>query len=128
MASSSSFSSFSLSRRKLEKLELEAKVQQAGTLDGLRLQKERLAIELEIAELKARRKAIQNPSGAESKLTPDQQRRLRRLEVEDKLRELDRLEEEAMTKARSEEERVRIQNMYIDKRDDLHEELSKYLV
>jgi len=117
-----------LLRLALEKRELEARAQQAETLDGLRLQKERLTFEVEIAELKAKKKSIQNPSGTDSKLTADQQRRLNRLEIEEKLRELDYLEEEAIRKARSEEERVRIQNMYVDRRDDLHEQLSKYLV
>jgi hypothetical protein len=117
-----------LLRLALEKRELEAKAQLAETLDGLRLQKERLAVEVEIAELKAKRKAIQKPGGTDSKLTPDQQRRLKRLEIEDKLRELDRLEAEAISKARNDEERARIENMYVDKRDELHEQLSKYLV
>jgi hypothetical protein len=117
-----------LLRLALEKRELEAKAQQAETLDGLRLQKERLTLEVEIADLKTKKKTIQKPSVSEPKLTPDQQRRLKRLEIEDKLRELDHLEEQAIQNARSEGERVRIQNMYVDKRDELHEQLSKYLI
>jgi len=68
------------------------------------------------------------PADTQPKLTPDQQRRLKRMEIEDKLRELDRLEEEALKNARGEHDRVRIQNMYADKREELREQLAKNLI
>ena len=61
-------------------------------------------------------------------LTPQQQRRLRRLEIEDQLRELDQLEAEALQNARGEADRKRIANMYADKREELREQLAKNLI
>ena len=64
----------------------------------------------------------------EPKLSPEQQRRLKRMEIEDQLRELDRREAEALKTSRDEHDRKRIQNMYEDKRENLHEQLANYLV
>jgi hypothetical protein len=69
------------------------------------------------------------PADNQPKLTADQQRRLKRMEIEDKLRELDRLEQAALQAARDDDDdRLRIQNMYSDRREELREQLSKYLV
>ena len=68
------------------------------------------------------------PEKTEPKLTPEQQRRLRRMEIEDKLRELDRLEEDALQQARTDEDRARIENMYSDKRDELRDQLARNLI
>jgi hypothetical protein len=116
-----------LLRLELERREIKTKLEQTEALDGLQLQKERLTKELEVAELRAKKKAIQNPP-ADSKLTADQQRRLKRLEIEDKLRELDRLEDGAVSSARTAEDRVRVQNMHTEKREELREQLTRYLV
>jgi hypothetical protein len=64
----------------------------------------------------------------EPKLTPDQQRRLKRMEIEDKLRELDRLENEALKNARGDADQRRIENMYSDKREELREQLARNLI
>jgi len=64
----------------------------------------------------------------QSKLTAEQQRRLKRMEIEDKLRELDHLEEEALKYARGEDDRMRIENMYADKREELREQLARNLI
>ncbi len=68
------------------------------------------------------------PKDTGPKLTPEQQRRLKRMEIEDKLKELDHLEAEALKTARSEGDRKRIENMYGDKRELLREKLSENLV
>lgn len=120
-----------LLRLGLERRDLEAKHQQAEELDGLRLEKDRLAIEVEIAELRAKMQAIETPTPPppiENRLSPEQQRRIRRMEIEDKLRELDRLEADAVKASKNDEDRLRIENMYTDKRQELHEQLSKFLV
>jgi hypothetical protein len=64
----------------------------------------------------------------EPKFTPDQQRRLKRMEIEDKLRELDRMEEEALKNGRGDLDRMRAQNMYADKREELREQLARHLI
>jgi hypothetical protein len=103
---------------------LKAEVQ----LRALRKQRDELQLKKEIAQLQQEIKTVDRPPPTEGRLTPEQQRKLKRAEIEDKLRELNRLEEEALKNARSEEERVRIQNMHADKREELREQLSKYLV
>ena len=118
-----------LLRLELEKRDLEIKREQVDALQGLHLDKQRLSLELEIEELKAKKKALnRRPRAEEPKLSAEQQRRVRRLEVEDKIRELDRLEEVAIKAARSDEDRMRIKNMHADKREELTQQLSKYLV
>jgi hypothetical protein len=117
-----------LLRLDLERHELEVKNQHTDALEKLRLEKECLAIKLEIEELKARKRAIAQPPQEEPNLTPEQQRRLKRIEIEDRIEQLDRQEEAALRKARDEEARVRIQNMYTDKREELRDQLSKNLV
>ena len=62
------------------------------------------------------------------KLSPEQQRRLKRMEIEDKLKELDRREEEALESARDDADHVRIENMYEEKREELREQLAKNLI
>jgi hypothetical protein len=117
-----------LLRLELERRELQAKSQHAGALEELRLEKERLAIKLEIEQFKAQKRAVTQPPQEESKLSPEQQRRLKRIEIEDRIERLDQQEEAALRKARDPEDRVRIQNMYADKREELRDQLSKNLV
>jgi hypothetical protein len=68
------------------------------------------------------------PADTQPKLTADQQRRLKRMEIEDKLRELDYLEGEALKQARGEADRKRIENMYAGKREELRDQLAKNLI
>jgi len=117
-----------LLKLQVENDELRNKRAHEGALSDLRLKKERLAAEVEIEQLKAQKRELRRPAQPASSLSPDQQRRLKRLEIEDKLRELDRLETEDLKKARNEDERLRIENMYTDKREELREQLAKHLV
>jgi hypothetical protein len=68
------------------------------------------------------------PKDTGPKLSAEQQRRLRRMEIEDKMRELDGLETEGLKGARGEADRRRIENMYADKREELREQLARSLV
>lgn len=99
-------------------------------LRELRRQRDELQLKKEIAQLQSDITTIKTPvSGPqEQRLSAEQQRRLKRMEIEDKLKDLDRLEAEAVKTARSDEDRMRVENMYADKRQELNEQLSKYLV
>jgi hypothetical protein len=89
----------------------------------LRQERERMQLEQEIDTLKQGMNAYKEP-----KLTADQQRRLKRMEIEDKIKELDRQEQEALKTARSDDDRVRLQNMFDHRREELREQLTKHLV
>ena len=120
-----------LLRLTLEQHELRGKSDELETLGKLRLQREQLAIEVEIEQLKAQKAAAGKPvpeAKPEPRLSPEQQRRLKRVEIEERIQQLDREEEGAVRNARGQEDAVRIQNMYAHKREDLREQLSKYLV
>lgn len=117
-----------LLRLELENRELLCKRDQAETLEKLRARKDRLSIELESAELRAKKRGIKNPPSPGPSFSPEQQRRLKRIDIEEKLRELDRLEQAGVKAARDEDERRRLKNIYADKREELFEQLSKYLV
>ena len=99
-------------------------------LRELRKQRDELQLKKEISQLQSDIGTISAPASvpSEPKLTPDQQRRLKRMEIEDKLKDLDRKQEDALKSARTDEDRMRLENMYADKRQELHEQLSKYLV
>jgi hypothetical protein len=111
----------------IRKEDAQSRLQSEGQLRDLRKQRDEFQLKKEIAQLQMEIKGVEKTSEAE-KTSPEQQRRLKRMEIEDKLRELDRLEAEAIKGARNEEERVRLQNMYGDKREELREQLGKYLV
>jgi hypothetical protein len=97
-------------------------------LRTLREQRDELQLQKETSQLKQDIHGIEQPQGIEPKLSPEQQRRLKRMEIEDKLAELDRLEGEACARARDDEERLRTQNMYADRREELREQLARNLV
>jgi hypothetical protein len=111
----------------LRQRQMKRDYQRTLSLHGLQLEKERLALEVEIAELRARKDGIQSRQ-PETKLSPEQQRRLKRLEIEERLEDLDRSEEAAVKKARNEEDAKRLENMYGRQREELRDELSRYLV
>ncbi|MBI3356827.1 MAG: hypothetical protein HY038_08670 [Nitrospirae bacterium] len=119
---------------RLKKLEVEGLKldhERAGLeeVEHLKREKEKLQIEVEMARLRREMEELQRRSEPEQpKLSAEQQRRLKRMEIEDRLSELDRLEAEALRIARTDPDRLRVQNMYADKRNELHEQLSKYLV
>jgi len=112
----------------IRKEDVQARLKSETQLRELRKERDELQLKKEIALLQQDIKSVDKTSEAESRTTPEQQRRLKRMEIEDKLRELDRLEADAVRTARDDEERVRLQNMYGDKREELREQLARYLV
>jgi hypothetical protein len=112
----------------IRKEDADARLKSERQLRDLRKQRDELQIKKEITQLQQDIKTVDNSAPAEPKLSQDQQRRLKRIEIEDKLRELDRLEAEALKNARDDEDRARIQNMHADKRQELQEQLARYLV
>jgi hypothetical protein len=110
------------------KEDAQAKLKSEATLRDLRKQRDELQLRKEISQLQQDIKVVENPAGSQQPtISPEQQRRLKRMETEDKLRELEKQEATAVKNARSDEERVRAQNMYADRRLELEEQLSKYL-
>lgn len=69
----------------------------------------------------------QPPKPEPPQLSPEQQRRLKRMETEDRLEDLNKEETRALQKATSDLEKRRLQNMYAAKRDQLMEQMEKYL-
>jgi hypothetical protein len=112
----------------IRKEDVQARLKSETQLRELRKQRDELQLKKEIALLQQDIKSVDKTSESESKASPEQQRRLKRMEIEDKVRELDRLEADAVKTARDEEERARLQNMYGDKREELREQLAKYLI
>ena len=65
-------------------------------------------------------KSVEKTAESESKTSPEQQRRLKRMDIEDKLRELDRLEAEAQKTARDDEDRIRpVSYTHLMRREEL---------
>jgi hypothetical protein len=114
----------------LENAQLDDTISRRGERERLLALKEQKQLEFDIAEIEDRIAKLKSPPKVEPefKLSAEQQRRLKRLEIEDKLRELDRLEDDALKSARSDEDSVRIKNMHANKREELREQLSKFLV
>ena len=115
-----------LGELEVKKLKLDGEKANIEEIERLKRELEKERLQLEMAKLRKEKEDLQG--SREPKLSSEQQRRLKRIEIEDRLRELDRLEEEALKNARSDEDRVRVQNMYADKREELREQLSRYLV
>jgi hypothetical protein len=113
-----------LLKLQVENKELKAKSEQVDAFGKLELDKQRLAIEVEIEQLKAQKNSVGRP---DLKPSAAQQRRTRRQEIEKEITELDRQEQLDVKEARSDEERVRIQNLYSERREELREERFKYL-
>jgi hypothetical protein len=114
-----------LLKLQVENKELKAKSEHVDALGKLQLDKQRLAIEVEIEQLKAQKLSVGRP---DSKPDPERQRRLKREQIEKDMKALDLQEQIDLKEARSDEERVRIQNLYVDKREPLREERLKYLL
>lgn len=82
------------------------------------------------AEHRKRLQDLTNPPAPppiEPKLTAAQQRILKKAELEQELHRLKADETDAFSKAGSEAERRRVQNMYASRRDQLTQQLEKYL-
>jgi hypothetical protein len=112
----------------IRKEDAQSRLKSETQLRELRKQRDELQLKKEIAQLQQEIKGVEKTTESESKASPEQQRRLKRMEIEDKIRELDRLEADALKSTRDDEERARLQNMYGDKREELREQLAKYLV
>lgn len=108
-----------------KRLELSAQRRQQEQLAEIRLRKDRLAIELEIATLQRQITEQRRPST--SKLTPAQEKLLKKSEIEAEIHRLRVEEARALQQETNEPERRRIQNMYATRRDRLMEQLEKYL-
>jgi hypothetical protein len=67
------------------------------------------------------------PSPPEPKLTPAQQRILKKAEIDEQLSRLKTAEAEAVAKAGDDLERRRIQNMYANRREQIYEQQEKNL-
>ena len=83
--------------------------------------------EADAQEHRQRAAALKNPPPPEPKLTPAQQRLLKKVEIEEQLARLKAEEAEAVAKTGSEPERRRIGNMYDTRRNKLMQDLEKYL-
>lgn len=105
--------------------EIERSRSQASALGDLRLQRDRLSLQLEIARL--RRDIRETRSRKPRPLSPTQQRTAKKAELEGRIEQLRRDEEAAVGRARGEPERRRLQNMYNQRRERLLEELEEYL-
>jgi hypothetical protein len=105
--------------------EVELQRRHSDALAGLRLQKDRTAIQLEIARMHKEMRDLQRPP--ERQLTPAQERALKRLETEQRLQQLRDDEARALKRAAGELERRRVQNLYSRRQERLMEELEEYL-
>jgi hypothetical protein len=107
------------------KLELSIQRRQHQHLEGLRLQKEQLALQAEISTLQRQIADQQRPP--EPRLTPAQQKFLKKTEVEEQLQQLRVDEARALQRATGDLEKRRLQNIYANRRERLMEQLEKYL-
>jgi hypothetical protein len=111
----------------IRKDDVQSRLGSEQQLRDLRKQRDELQLKKEIAQLQQEIKGV-DKTAPETQLSAEQQRRLKRMEIEDKIRELNRIEETALKDARSDEDRMRIKNMHADKREELRGQLSKFLV
>ena len=118
--------------RELKAAELEQRNRELATqrrhheqLAEIRLNRERLALQLEIATLQRQIQEQRQPPTP--KLTAGQQKLLKKAEIEEELHRLRVEEARALQQAPNELEKRRIQNMYAARRDRLMEQLEKYL-
>lgn len=114
-------------RLQVERVELESKIQNHARLGGLQLERDRLQLQYDIAVLKRKIREEDNQPTTEQKLTPTQQRALKKAEIEEQLQHLKAEELQAVQRATTELEKRRLQNMYAGRRDQLMEQLEKFL-
>ena len=107
------------------KLELAIRRQQTEELAYMQLERQRLSLQLEKAKVDREMRELQKP--AEAKLTPAQQRLIKKTEIEEQLQQLQAEERRAVQRAGSELEKRRLQNIYTNRRERLMEELEKYV-
>ena len=108
--------------------ELEQQRQASKRLSPLRTEVEELSLRVQIAKHRKELDQLMNPAeAAPARLSPSQQRMMKRLEVEDERRHLAVRKHEATKSASSEEERMRIENLYDQRDQELLDELRRYL-
>ena len=114
-----------LAELNLRKIEVAAQRRQYEQTADARTNKERLALQLEIATLERQIQEQRQP--LPPKLSPAQQRLLKKNEIEEDLQRLRADEARALRQAVTEPEKRRVQNMYATRRDRLMEQLEKFL-
>ena len=110
-----------------EQRELAAQRRQTERLASPRVQKELLTLQLDIAMLKRQIREQRKPNVARPELTADQQRELKKRNLKQDIERLRSDEADAIKPGMSELETRRIKNMYAARRDELTEQLEKYL-
>jgi hypothetical protein len=118
--------------RQVKAAELQQRMEQIATqqwenqqLQALRVHRERLAIRLEIATL--RRQLQELRQGQPVQLTPAQQRLVKKAEIEEQMQQLRIEEDRAVQRAIDDLEKRRLQNMYNGRREQLTEQLEKFI-
>ena len=120
-------------RLKLEEMEfkrqeLEQQRQASKRLSPLRTEAEELSLRVQIAKQKNELDQLANPAEATPpRLSPGQQRMMKRLEIEDERRHLAGRKQEAMRSASTDEERMQLENLYDQRDQELLDELRRYL-
>ena len=114
-----------LAELELRRLELAGQKRQHQRLEGLRLRKEQLALQLDIAVLT--QQIHEQRQAPATKLTAQQQKAVKKAEIEEQLQQLRAEAIRAVRQADDEPEKRRLQNMYNGRRDRLMEQLEKYL-
>lgn len=108
-----------------KKSDLTSQRLQSDRLANARLQRERLALQVEIAALPRQFRDQRNPTQA---VTTAAERRIqRKKEIEQQIERLRTEETQAMKPGTSELEQRRIKNMYSARRDELMEQLEEFL-
>ena len=108
-----------------KRTDAEVQQHQQQALQNLRLQKEKLSIQVEMVRLKKEMGDLK--SKQDQGLSQAQQRMMKRAEIEEKLQRLRADENRTMNAAPTEQERRRLENMYENRREQLMDELAKYL-
>ncbi len=108
-----------------KKSDLTSQRTQSDKLANARFQRERLALQVEIAALRRQVREQRNPAQA---VTTAAERRLqRKREIEQQIERLRAEETQALKPGTSELEQRRIKNMYSARRDELMEQLEEFL-
>jgi hypothetical protein len=112
----------------LERLDLDSKIENQSQLEPLRLDRDRLQVQYEIAVLRRKiREEDRQPPPVETKLTPSQQAALKKAEVQKQIDQLRMEQADVLGRARDKEEQVRLANLYGAKLEQLFDQLGKLL-
>ncbi len=112
----------------LDRLDLDSKIENQSQLGQLRLDRDRLQVQYEIAVLKRKiREEERQPPPVETKLTPSQQAALKKAEVQKQIDQLRIEQAEVLGRTRDKEEQMRLSNLYGAKLEQLFDQLGKLL-